>query len=65
MPCPVVPDLVAPPLTKGKPNLSSYDSGQECSITHWLEVCKLVEIAEYDSRELNGYVFEDSLLVHQ
>lgn len=29
-----------------KPILDSYDSGQECSFCHWLEVCKLVDQAE-------------------
>ncbi len=63
MPYSVVPDLVAPPQVHGKPSLSSYDSGQECSLAHWLEVCRLVELAERDNRELQGYVFDDSLLV--
>ena len=63
MPYSVVPDSVAPPQTQGKPNLSSYDSGQECSIAHWMEVCRLVELAERDDRELKGYVFDDSCLL--
>jgi hypothetical protein len=64
MPYSVVPDsVVAPPQAQGKPNPSSYDSGQECSIAHWLEVCRLVELAERDDRELKGYVFDDSCLL--
>ena len=63
MPYSVLPDLVAPPQVQGKPGLSSYDSGQECSLAHWLEVRRLVELAERDNRELQGYVFDDSLLV--
>ena len=63
MPYTVVPDLIAHPETQERPRLSSYDSGQECSIVHWLEVCKLVELAERDDRELKGYVFDDSLLI--
>jgi hypothetical protein len=45
--------------TEGKPRLTSHDSGQECSIEHWLEVVKLVEKADLD---LDGYVFDDSCL---
>jgi hypothetical protein len=63
MPYSVVPDLVAPPQAQGKPRLSSYDSGQEFSLAHWLEVRRLVELAERDDRESKGYVFDDSLLV--
>ena len=63
MPHLVVPDFVAPPQTQGKPNLSTYDSGHECSLAHWLEVCRLVELAERDDLESKGYVFDDSLLV--
>ena len=63
MPYTVVPDLVAPLQAQDKPHLSSYDSGQEFSLTHWLEVCRLVELAERDDRELKGYLFDDSLLV--
>lgn len=43
--------------TEEKPKLSSYDSGSECSLDHWLEVYWLVE-EEYlfakraDSEEL-------------
>jgi hypothetical protein len=59
----VVPDLVAPPQTQDRPRLRSHDSGQEFSLAHWLEVCRLVELAERDDRELKGYVFDDSLLV--
>jgi hypothetical protein len=58
----VVPDFVAPSQTQGKPCLSSYDSGQECSLTHWLEVCRLVELVEIEDRELEGCVFDDSLV---
>jgi hypothetical protein len=58
----VVPDFVAPPQTQGKPCLSSYDSGQECSLAHWLEVCKLVELVEIEDRELKDCVFDDSLV---
>ena len=63
MPYSVVPDLVAPPQVQGEPSLSSYDSSQECSLAHWLEVRRLVELAERDNRELQGDVFDDSLLV--
>ena len=29
-----------------KPLLDSYDSGEECSFYHWMEVCKLVDDAD-------------------
>ena len=35
------------------------------SLMHWLEVRRLVELAELDERESKGYVFDDSLLVSQ
>ena len=63
MPYSVVPDSVALPQAQSKPSPSSYDSGHECSIAHWLEVCRLVELAERDDRELKGYVFDDSCLL--
>ena len=63
MPYSVVPDSVAPSQTQGKPHPSSYDSSQECSLAHWLEVRRLVELAERDDRELKGYVFDDSCLL--
>jgi hypothetical protein len=44
---------------ESRPSLTSYDSGQECSLEHWLEVYKLVEKAEFD---MDGYVFDDSCL---
>jgi len=62
MPYSVVPDFVAAPQAQGKPVLSSHDSGQEFSLVHWLEVCRLVELVEIEDRELNGCVFDDSLV---
>jgi hypothetical protein len=53
---------VAPPQTQSKPCLSSYDSGQECSLAHWLEVCRLVELAEREDREPKRNAFDDSFL---
>ena len=38
MPYSIVPDLVAPSRAQSKPILSSYDSGQEFSLVHWLEI---------------------------
>jgi len=61
----VIPDFVAHPQTQGKPRLSSYDSCQECSLAHWLEVCRLVELAEREDREPKRNAFDDSLLVPQ
>ena len=62
MPYSLVPDLVAPSQAQGKPILSSFDSGREFSLVHWLEVRRLVELEEGESK---GYVFDDSLLVSQ
>jgi hypothetical protein len=64
MPCSILPDLVATPQAQDKPSLSSFDSGQEFSLEHWLEVRRLVALAERDDRELKGYVFDDSLVVN-
>jgi len=36
------------PATQNKPLLTSFDSGQECSLEHWLEVTCLVEREELD-----------------
>ena len=44
---------------EGKPPLISFDSGQECSLEHFLEVRRLVE---REDRELKGYVFDDECL---
>ena len=65
MPCSILPDLVAPPQAQYKPNLSSFDSGQEFSLDHWLEVRRLIALAERDDRELKGYVFDDTLVVNR
>ena len=65
MPYSLVPDLVAPSQAQGKPILSSFDSGREFSLVHWLEVRRLVELEERDERVSKGYVFDDSLLVSQ
>jgi hypothetical protein len=65
MPYSVLPDFVVSPQPQGKPKLTSYDSGQECSFAHWLEVRRLVELADREDPESKGYVFDDSLLVSQ
>jgi hypothetical protein len=39
---------VLPPQAGNRPFLTSYDSGQECSLEHWIEVSRLVEKAEDD-----------------
>ncbi len=53
---------VIPPQAESKPCLTSFDSGQEFSLEHLAEVCRLVEFAVIDDRELKGYVFDDSCL---
>jgi len=62
MPCSVVPDSIPLPQVQTKPGLSSFDSGQEFSVEHFLEVRRLVALAEREDRELKGYVFDDSLV---
>ncbi len=37
-----------------KPFLESYDSGEECSFYHWMEVCKLVDEADLPLGEEEG-----------
>lgn len=44
---------------KSQLNLESYDSGNECSFAHLVELYKLVEAEEHD---LDGYVFDESCL---
>jgi hypothetical protein len=34
-------NIAVPPTAK--PILSSYDSAEECSFYHWIELCKLVD----------------------
>lgn len=40
--------IVVPPTAK--PILISYDSAEECSFNHWIELCKLVD--ESDSPDV-------------
>ena len=63
MQCPAVSDPMARPQAQSKPHLTSYDSCQECSLAHWLEVCRLVELADGEDRKPKPNVFDDSLLV--
>lgn len=42
-----------------KPRLESLDSAPEFSLDHLLEVYRLIDIEEF---ELDGYVFDDSIL---
>jgi len=58
-----VPDFVAPSEAQCKPHVCSFDSGQECSLAHWLEVRTLVELAEKEEREPKRNAFDDSLLL--
>jgi len=62
MPASLVSDLETSPQTQSKPRLSSFDSAQEFSLEHFLEVRRLVAMAEREDRELKGYVFDDSLV---
>ena len=38
----------AAPHPLGRPSLDSYDSGEEFSFYHWIEVCKLVDQGDDD-----------------
>jgi hypothetical protein len=55
----LVSDPVVPHQAQSKPHLASYDSSQEFSLAHWLELIKLVE---REDREPQGYVFDDACL---
>lgn len=63
MPYPQVANPSAARHEQARPHLSTYDSGQECSLAHWLEVCRLVETAERDDSQMKGYVFDDECLL--
>lgn len=38
--------FVAPSVAHVRLELESFDSGDECSLYHWLQVCQLVEDAD-------------------
>jgi hypothetical protein len=40
------PTYTAAPRSHRRPRLDSYDSGEEFSFYHWMEVCKLVDEAD-------------------
>jgi hypothetical protein len=63
MPYPLFTDPVASPEAQCKPQPSSYDSAQECSLAHWLAVCALVELAEREDREPKRNAFDDSCVL--
>jgi len=62
MPNSVFPDPSFIPSTQAKPCPFSYDSSQEFSLEHFLEVRRLVALADQDERELKSYVFDDALV---
>ena len=55
-------DPVVTPQAPCQPRLSSFDSEQEFSLEHFLEVRRLVALAAREDRELKGYVFDDALV---
>jgi hypothetical protein len=59
---PTLSDPVVTPQAQSKPRLSSFDSEQEFSLEHFLEVRRLVALAAREDRELKGYVFDDALV---
>jgi hypothetical protein len=46
MPALIQPVFIAPSGAHVRLVLESFDSGEECSLGHWLEVCQLVEDAD-------------------
>jgi len=42
-----------------KPHLESFDSGEECSLAHLVQLYELLEI---EDQEVDRYVFDDSCL---
>jgi hypothetical protein len=56
-----VPEPEASLQAQPKPHLNSYDSCQECSLAHFLEVCRLVEMAEREDCKPKRNAFDDSL----
>ena len=62
MPASLVSNLETSAQTQSKPRLRSFDSEQEFSLEHFLEVRRLVAMAEREDRDLKGYVFDDSLV---
>lgn len=51
-----------PPQTQNRPSLHSFDSTEECSVEHWIEVNWRVELAAAED-DLSGYFLEDSCFV--
>ena len=51
---------VSLPNVGSKHRFTSFESGQDRSLDHWLEVIRIVEKAE--EQDLDGYVFDDQLL---
>lgn len=47
---------------ENRPCLTSFDSGYEFSLEHWIQVAHLVESAQEEDNDRKGYVFHDSLL---
>jgi hypothetical protein len=58
---PVLDPVLRPQAASG-PRPTSFDSSQECSLEHWLELFKLVERETLDY-DLDGYVFDDASLL--
>ncbi len=48
------------PMAHRRPPVISFDSGEECSVEHWMQVCKLVDDAELPA-EGNGIEISDEL----
>lgn len=46
MPALLEPTHAAVPRSHGRSRLDSYDSGEEFSFFHWIEICRLVDEAD-------------------
>ncbi|MGA2730042.1 MAG: hypothetical protein ABSE96_19710 [Terracidiphilus sp.] len=55
----LVSDPLVPHQAQSKPHLGSYDPSPEFSLSHWVELIRLVE---NEDREPKGYVFDDACL---
>ena len=55
-------DPILRPQAASRPRPTSFDSSQECSLEHRLELFKLVEREALDY-DLDGYVFDDACLL--
>ena len=56
----VEPTHAAVPRSHGRRRMDSYDSGEEFSFFHWIEICKLVDEADVPS-ENQGLPYSEEM----